>query len=81
MITEIGPDRMPADLTAHALHVLGAFGAARVMWGSDWPVVNLAGDYGTWVALARALAAGLSSAETAQLFDGTARMFYGLAKA
>lgn len=78
MITEIGPGWQPADLTAHAAHVLTGFGPGRVMWGSDWPVVNLAGDYGGWAAQARALAAGLSSADTAQLFDGAARAFYGL---
>lgn len=81
MITEIGPDWKPADLTAHAAHVLAAFGPGRVMWGSDWPVVNLAGDYANWADQARALAAGLSPQERAQVFGGTARAFYGLAKA
>ena len=77
MITEIGPDWMPADLTRHAALVLQQFGPARVMWGSDWPVVNLAGDYAAWVAQARALVG--EAAE--QVFDGTARRFYGLGAA
>ena len=29
-------------------HILKSFGARRVMWGSDWPVVNLASDYDNW---------------------------------
>jgi L-fuconolactonase len=78
MITEIGPSWASSDLAAHAAHVLDCFGPGRVMWGSDWPVVNLAGDYGGWLTQAHALAVGLSPAETAQLFDGTARAFYGL---
>jgi L-fuconolactonase len=81
MITEIGPDWRPADLTAHAAHVLAGFGPGRVMWGSDWPVVNLAGDYGSWAEQARALTAGLSRTEAAQVFGGTARAFYGLTQA
>lgn len=78
MVTEIGPDWRPADLTAHAAHVLDTFGARRVMWGSDWPVLNLAADYAGWVAQARSLAAGLFASQAEQLFDGTARAFYGL---
>ena len=77
MITEIGPDWMPADLTRHAAHVLQQFGPARVMWGSDWPVVNLAGDYAGWAAQARALVADGAG----RVFDGTARAFYGLGPA
>ena len=78
MITEIGPDWMPAHLARHAAHVVAEFGPSRLMWGSDWPVVNLAGDYGAWVAQARALVSGLSSVQAEQVFDGTARAFYGL---
>lgn len=80
MITEIGPDWKPADLTAHAAQVIGAFGPERMMWGSDWPVVNLAGDYAAWLDQACVLTNGLSPAEKAQVFDGTARAFYGLVK-
>ena len=77
MITEIGPDWMPADLTAHAAHVLASFGPDRVMWGSDWPVVNLAGDYAGWIAQARAMVGEGAD----QVFAGTARRFYGLGAA
>ncbi|WP_299843191.1 amidohydrolase family protein [uncultured Paracoccus sp.] len=78
MITEIGPDWTMAGLTAHAAHVLDRFGAGRVMWGSDWPVVNLAGDYAGWYQAALDLTAGLSSEDRERVFDGTARAFYGL---
>jgi L-fuconolactonase len=78
MITEIGPDWAASDLAAHGKYALDGFGADRLMWGSDWPVVNLAGDYAGWLAQARALSTGLSVAERDQLFDGTARAFYGL---
>ncbi|MDP1668404.1 amidohydrolase family protein [Phaeovulum sp.] len=79
MVTEAGADWSEADLAPFAAHVLAAFGPARVMWGSDWPVVNLDADYGRWIEAAQALTSGLSQADRAQIFGGTARRFYGIA--
>lgn len=59
-------------------HVLKAFGPERLMWGSDWPVLDLAGDYAGWLGAAQDMAAGLTAAERAALFGGTARQFYRL---
>lgn len=59
-------------------HVLGAFGADRVMWGSDWPVLELAGEYPGWLDTARRLSADLPDPDKAALFAGTAARFYGL---
>ena len=78
MITEIGPDWRPADITAFAALVLEAFGPRRCMFGTDWPVVNLAGDYQGWVEMAQSLAADLTTAERESLFTGSAQRFYGL---
>jgi L-fuconolactonase len=58
--------------------VLDAFGADRVMFGSDWPVCLLASDYAGVMALARSLTAGLSPAERAAVFGGTAARAYRL---
>lgn len=30
-------------------HIASCFGADRVMWGSDWPVLNLASNYEMWI--------------------------------
>ncbi len=38
-------------------HLLACFGPQRLMWGSDWPVVDLAGGYRRWVAATEALLA------------------------
>jgi L-fuconolactonase len=56
--------------------VLSAFGADRVMYGSDWPVCLLASDYPGVIGLARVLTAGLSAAEQAAVFAGTAARVY-----
>lgn len=78
MVTEIGTDWTPADLSDHARQAFDGFGPARVMWGSDWPVVNLASNYVDWYAQARKLVADLSAPEQAQVFGGSAQTFYGL---
>lgn len=60
-------------------HALGAFGAGRVLWGGDWPVVNLGVGLPDWIELTRALLAGLSPDEQAMIAQGTARRVYRLA--
>ena len=71
-----GPQSQAAAVVADA--VLGAFGADRVMFGSDWPVCLLASDYAGVMALARSLTAGLSPAERAAVFGATAARAYRL---
>lgn len=78
MVTEIGPAWQSTDLIPFSALVLEAFGPSRCMFGSDWPVVNLAADYERWMAMAQSMASSLSTAETASLFAGAARDFYGL---
>ncbi len=65
-----------ADLATYAEHVLAAFGPERVMFGSDWPVCELAATYAQVVDAAGRLTAGLSGAERAEVFSGTARRAY-----
>ena len=59
-------------------HLLESFGPARLMWGSDWPVLTLAGDYAGWIAVSEACIGGLSASEQSNLWRGTAQRFYGL---
>ncbi|OCW59523.1 amidohydrolase family protein [Hoeflea olei] len=78
LVTEAAPEWTEADLAPYASHVISAFGAERVMWGSDWPVCRLASDYETWFATAEGFAAGLSAADQGEIFGGTAKRFYRL---
>ena len=66
------------DLAPFVEQVVAAFGPERIMWGSDWPVLNLASDYSTWHAMAERLVAGLSARERALIFGGVAAQFYGV---
>ena len=67
-----------ADLEPYADVALEAFGADRLMFGSDWPVCVLAGTYTEVFSTARRLTSGLSDAERAAVFGGTATRVYGL---
>ncbi len=69
----------PADLRPYAEAALAAFGPARLMFGSDWPVCTLAASYGEVLAAARDLTGQLSGAERAAVFEGTATSTYRLA--
>ncbi|MFF5372783.1 amidohydrolase family protein [Streptomyces sp. NPDC013187] len=66
------------DLTPYADTVLDAFGPGRVMFGSDWPVCQLAGSYADVVAATREVTARLTRAERHDVFTGTAVRTYGL---
>ena len=60
-------------------HVIESFGPSRVLWGGDWPVVNLGSGLPAWIDMTRALLAGLSPSEQDTIGQGTARWVYGLA--
>ncbi|MEV6813843.1 amidohydrolase family protein [Micromonospora sp. NPDC051296] len=67
-----------ARIRPYAEHVLAAFGADRVMFGSDWPVCELAGDYRDVLTLTEELLAGGTATERAAVLGGTARRVYAL---
>lgn len=78
LVTEADHDWSAEALWPYAEHVLSVFGPERVMWGSDWPVARLRGEYGEWLATARQLCGRLTVGERAMVFGGTAEAFYRL---
>jgi L-fuconolactonase len=76
LVTEAAPDWTIADLREAVDHVVSCFGPQRLLWGSDWPVVDLAGGYARWFAAAETLLAGLSPDEKAAVFGGNAGRIY-----
>lgn len=73
--TEAGPGAPVAAVQRYAGHLLACFGPRRLLWGSDWPVLERAGAYAEWHAAARAL---VPPADQAEVFAGTARRAYRL---
>ena len=59
-------------------HILDCFGPQRVVFGSDWPVVNLAADYRRWFTLATETISHYSPAEQQMILHDNAVRFYRL---
>lgn len=69
--TEAKPGWTAETLKPYARHVLASFGKTRVMWGSDWPVLELNGSYGSWHDAAHDIVG-----DSGHIFGGTAAEFY-----
>src|ERR1700722_10750896 len=78
LLTEAGTRTSPEDLAPYVAHVFRCFGAERVLWGSDWPVLNLVCDYGHWLALSRGLVNSFAARYEKDVFGGTAIRLYQL---
>ena len=66
------------DFTPYLDVVLEAFGPERLMFGSDWPVCLLAGEYADVAAIPRDYFSRLSVTEQRMIWGDTAARFYGL---
>jgi L-fuconolactonase len=78
LVTEAGAGWSPHALGVYVDHLLEAFGPRRLLWGSDWPVVNLAGGYHRWARASDQLLARLPEADRSAIYGENARQFYGL---
>jgi len=67
-----------ATIRPYIEHVIAEFGPDRLVWGSDWPVVNLANGLTDWISVTREIMAELSADEAAALAGGTAQRLYRL---
>jgi L-fuconolactonase len=78
LMTEAGRYPQPGAVCRWGEHVLQSFGVGRVVWGSDWPVLELAGTYAQWWAEAQQLLAGLDAKGQAAVMGGNAVGLYRL---
>ena len=78
---EAPEDWTPETLEPAFRHLLACFGSARIMWASNWPVINLRGGYGGWVSASRALLdrTGLERPDRLAIEGGNARRIYRFA--
>ena len=76
LVTEASGDWKPDDLHPVINHLLDSFGPRRLLWGSDWPVLNLASQYGEWFRIASEALSHLYPSETAAVFGGNAERIY-----
>lgn len=76
LVTEADEDWSDGMLKPYTNHVVGVFGAERVMWGSDWPVARLRCEYADWFAQARRLTENFGATAQQKIFIQTAKDFY-----
>ncbi|MFE9425984.1 amidohydrolase family protein [Kitasatospora sp. NPDC006697] len=79
LITEADHDTWTtADIRPAWDVLLSAFGPDRLMFGSDWPMANLAGGWNRWAATVDELLEGCSRDEASAILAGAATAFYHL---
>jgi L-fuconolactonase len=79
LVTEVpGRAWTPELLHPYFDVALEAFGPARLMFGSDWPVCLVAAGYAPWFAFVESCTAALSVSERQRILGGTAAEFYRL---
>ncbi len=66
----------PADLRPYVEHALQTFGPGRLLYGSDWPVLELAGGHARWLEAVTELLDGLEAEERQAIFSGNALRVY-----
>lgn len=78
LLTEAGPDATCEDLLRYVQQVVRCFGPARILWGSDWPVLTLRAAYGRWMEMALELVRRLAPGHEQAIFRDNAARFYQL---
>ncbi len=82
LLTEAGDDAGQESLQPYVQALWTLFGPERLMWGSDWPVLNLAADYAHWQRMSEGLLDALepapSNTDRAAIFGSNAARFYRL---
>ena len=79
MTTEADMDNWTSDdLAPYVQHVLGMFGADRLMFGSDWPVSTQGTPYDRWADTIRGILSNLPQEQSDYIFGETAIRFYNL---
>jgi len=66
------------DLLPYANHVVECFGIDRILYGSDWPVLTLAGDYAAWFDFTARFTSAWSDNEQRRFYHDNATRVYRL---
>lgn len=76
LTTEAGDIWSDADLAPYLGQVAKVFGPQRLLFGSDWPVLNIASDYGDWHQLISSSATDILQGSTPQTMAQNAQKAY-----
>jgi L-fuconolactonase len=76
LLTELPPGGKLDDVSRAVGVLFDLFGPQRLIWGSDWPVLTLAGDYQAWFDLARESIAAKEPSAVRAVMGGNALRIY-----
>ncbi|MDR6840727.1 amidohydrolase family protein [Pseudoxanthomonas sacheonensis] len=80
LLSEARRSASAADIEPYVAHLFASFGAGRIMWGSDWPVLTATAGYLHWFEMAKALVGRLAAGHQEEVFANNAQRFYRLAR-
>lgn len=66
------------DLIPYMDWVFECFGTNRIIFGSDWPVLQLASNYSNWLRLLKQYCQQFSKEENRNIFENNATRFYNI---
>jgi L-fuconolactonase len=78
LVTEAKPHAVAADIEPYTQHAIDAFGADRIMFGSDWPVCTSRRTYRGVYELAGVLIAHMAADDRDAVMGGNATRIYRL---
>jgi L-fuconolactonase len=78
ILTEDGSDWTYDRVAPYIEAVLEIFGPERLVFGGDWPVVNLVADYSRWIGVVERALTGLGRFDQQRIWALNAERFYGL---
>ena len=78
LLTEAGKSPHSSICKPWVDYVLKIFGTERILWGSDWPVLELAGDYQSWDDMCQTITDSLSLKQKENIYGNNAVRIYKL---
>ncbi|KCZ54540.1 amidohydrolase family protein [Hyphomonas chukchiensis] len=76
LLTEAGARTDDAAIGEVVRHIGACFGPGRLLWGSDWPVLTMAGNYTGWAAQSERLVDQYYPGHAEAIFSGNAKRIY-----
>jgi L-fuconolactonase len=80
LLTEMRPGSSRDDVVRAIGLLFDLFGPERLLWGSDWPVLTLAGSYQDWFALACEAIAAKDASALGAVMGGNAMRIYRISR-
>jgi L-fuconolactonase len=78
LLMEAGSYGEPSTCKPWIEFILQIFGSERILWGSDWPVLELAEDYQIWFEMCQQYTKHLISSQRDNIFSNNTKRIYKL---